>query len=341
MIRSYDEVTAGWLSEALDLDVSDVAWASDTAGGIALTSTVKRCRVTLADGEERGLVVKLRNPEWEDPSFYEREVRFYQEFAPQLGREVPACSYAAYDSGDYALVLEDLTDATPGHPIDGLDVGSAMIAGSALGRIHGLFWGAEVDDFWHRPYLQPDAIERIVARHDERWPQLSADGRFAVSAELAEAVAALRPQLADDLASLAGDARTLVHLDLHAENIIVDGRRTVFLDWQNARLGNPAFDLAGLVTCLSADKADFWKPVVRSWKGGVVAKLGVVVGDASGQIGRVADQLKAAVRYIFIGHANWLATPEVAALRQQDVLAAHWKRLCAAYLESRIRHAGG
>jgi aminoglycoside/choline kinase family phosphotransferase len=58
----------------------------------------------------------------------------------------------------------------------------------------------------------------------------------------------LRLRLAGVLAELAAGAQTLIHADLHLDNVIFDargdGRSAVVLDWQTASVGSPAWDVA-------------------------------------------------------------------------------------------------
>jgi aminoglycoside phosphotransferase (APT) family kinase protein len=58
----------------------------------------------------------------------------------------------------------------------------------------------------------------------------------------------LRSRLARVLAALHEGPQTLVHADLHLDNLIFDGRGSgrsvVVLDWQTASVGPPAWDLA-------------------------------------------------------------------------------------------------
>jgi hypothetical protein len=73
---------------------------------------------------------------------YEKEVRFYQFIDPALELPVPACYAAEYDpdSGDFVLLLQDLSAARPGSwELD--PVGDIKTAIPQLAKIHAQFWG--------------------------------------------------------------------------------------------------------------------------------------------------------------------------------------------------------
>jgi len=77
---------------------------------------------------------------------------------------------------------------------------------------------------------------------------------------LAEVVADLPGRLAAIDACRLPD--TLVHGDLHPGNVIADGPRRVILDWGDAVVGNPAYDVMRLVEGLTAAQA---APVITRW----------------------------------------------------------------------------
>ncbi|TDC43099.1 aminoglycoside phosphotransferase family protein [Micromonospora sp. KC213] len=70
--------------------------------------------------------------------------------------------------------------------------------------------------------------------------------------------------LAERLAEVArcGLPDTLVHGDLHPGNVRGDGHRRVIIDWGDAFVGHPAFDILRLTEGLAPDTAD---PLVAAW----------------------------------------------------------------------------
>lgn len=80
--------------------------------------------------------------QFEALGIYEKEVRFYQTLARENTLPVPLCYAAEFDenSGDFVLLLEDLSAARPGSWVDD-PVGDIREALTHLARIHAKFWG--------------------------------------------------------------------------------------------------------------------------------------------------------------------------------------------------------
>ena len=74
-------------------------------------------------------------------------------------------------------------------------------------------------------------------------------------------LAALRARLADDLAALAGGLDSgLIHADLVRENVLVDGGRVTFIDFDDSGFGFRLFDLA---TALLRNRSEPDYPLLR------------------------------------------------------------------------------
>jgi hypothetical protein len=141
-----EAVTAAWLSEVLGVDVSAVVHERIGDGLVGMN-----LRVTMehdAPGTPSSVVVKL--PSLDDTSRatgialrnYEREVRFYLEVAHTVDVRVPHCFHGEWDAetGDFALVLEDMAPAVQGDQIAGTDPDTALHAVEELARLHGPRW---------------------------------------------------------------------------------------------------------------------------------------------------------------------------------------------------------
>jgi Phosphotransferase enzyme family len=78
---------------------------------------------------------------------------------------------------------------------------------------------------------------------------------------------ALLDGLESRLAALAecGLPDTLVHGDAHPGNVRSDGTRTVFLDWGDAFIGNPVFDVRGMTGGRSPEEAAVYSAAWASW----------------------------------------------------------------------------
>ncbi len=89
-------------------------------------------------------------------------------------------------------------------------------------------------------------------------PSLADRCPTARTTQLLEALRVEGPRFLKLAAERAGDippsaSRSLCHLDLNPTNILFDGQRVRFVDWETAGLSDPAFDVATLVNLLLLD----------------------------------------------------------------------------------------
>ena len=171
------------------------------------------------------------------------EERFYREigaaFAPRL-------YYSAVDDARrrVVLLLEDVTGGRQGDVLDGCSIDDAAVVIEELGPFHARWWGEHA-----RARAFPRSIGDLDARQ-ERYARCAltfleryGDG---LPSAVPGVVELLRSRLAHVLAALDEGPRTLIHADLHLDNLIFDGRGSrsvVVLDWQTASVGPPAWDL--------------------------------------------------------------------------------------------------
>ena len=205
------------------------------------------------------MVIKLHSDSvsireaFEELGLYEKEVRFYQNLGQHQSLPVPACYAAEFDqdSGDFVLLLEDMSAARPcSWDDDGIeDMRTGLVN---LAKIHGKFWGD--------PQLQQH--EWIVKPTDLlEAPPLKAD--WAVN--LAKAKTRYREQLSDYTWSVCEkwleswdeimlcmdqDTHTLVHTDPHLGQMFFPTDalpRFVLFDWQYPSKSWAAEDVIHLV----------------------------------------------------------------------------------------------
>ena len=105
---------------------------------------------------------------------YEREVRFYQEIAATVDIRVPVCYLADIDldTGDFVLLLEDLSPAVQGNQLDGCSLDEAMLAMDELAGLHAPRWGdptlANIE--WLGQYDDVEPNEMIRGLYQGLWP---------------------------------------------------------------------------------------------------------------------------------------------------------------------------
>jgi Phosphotransferase enzyme family len=139
-------LTDSWLSSVLQTDVK-VGETSRIGDGLVGMNI----RLELAsDGSvPSSLIAKLPSP---DPTSratgialrnYEREVCFYLQIAPTVDIRVARCYHAEWhaDTGDFVLLMEDLSPAQQGNQITGCDSAQARTAVLELAKLHGPRWG--------------------------------------------------------------------------------------------------------------------------------------------------------------------------------------------------------
>ena len=151
-----DGVTPAWLTGALrstgvlgqDESVVGVE-PGEAAGGIAVTGLVSRLALDVSPRSSRAprsMFIKLPRPDRRDHfEGCQLEYRFYRELAARFRLPVPGCLYAELDVEDRrcVLLLEDLSHADPGHPIEGCDESQARRVMLELARVHARCWESE------------------------------------------------------------------------------------------------------------------------------------------------------------------------------------------------------
>ena len=156
----------------------------------------------------------------------------------------------------------------------------------------------------------------------------------------------LRSRLAYVLATLAGGPRTLIHADLHLDNVIFDGRgnarSAVVLDWQTACIGSPAWDVAlFLFDSLSIDDR-------RAAENALLQRYATLLAE-HGVGGYTVEELRADCRLALLawlaGTVGWLTSLDATELTdreralQEAVLADG--RLVAALLDHDVSAVPG
>lgn len=306
--RTIDAVDAAWLSDALGTSIEAVTRLGPPRG-IAMTSRV--ARLALRGAGPASLVVKLAHPDRPHPSMYAREVRAYRELT---GLPRPRCWFAGLEEDAFVLLLEDLSDAVPGHPFEGASEHQAHALFRTVADWHREHWGGHAA--WADKAIPPAELHAKQVR--EGWEMLDRQ-RFVACPRLERAMARMIDGMGDAFDALRASPTTLVHGDLHVENVVFDGLRTIVLDWQNASTGPAALDVAGALTCVAP---------------GIVATHGRSLLDTYRRaVPGVPEDVDAAVRgaVAFVaGAVAWLATHVDRTERKLDGMQAHWASLASA-----------
>ena len=214
------------------------AWAANVGGGGGQPTSVRDLTGGFSPGATsvlawpgRAIFVKAVGSELnpESPSMHRREsvVSAALPASPRFPRLLDV-----YDDGAWvALAFEAVDGRPPHHPWEREELRRVA---RALSVLH--------DELTPSPAPRIDPLSVYALRLFGGWSTLASVG---APADLDPwAVAHL-----DRLAELesgwpeACAGLTLLHGDVRADNVLVDGERVVFVDWPHACIGNPAFDV--------------------------------------------------------------------------------------------------
>jgi hypothetical protein len=212
-------------------------------------------KLVAEDGREIFLKVVLASVNRESVAIHRREARI----AAALPRvpEIPEFLWSLDDGGFVALAFEYVDGATP--PLPWLRTDLERVLG-ALERLSDA--------------LTPSPIE-VESAADELAPALSR-WQTADVAELARLPSAWRDRL-DDLVDLerrwpeAASGKSLLHLDVRADNVLLTSDRVHFVDWPWAAVGARWLDVVGMLPSVVMQGGpapeDVWD--AHPWRAGV------------------------------------------------------------------------
>jgi aminoglycoside phosphotransferase (APT) family kinase protein len=178
------------------------------------------------------------------------EAAFYREIAPALDLDLPDLHGAWFDApADRALLLmEDVFPARQGDAIEGLSPADADALVDAAASFHAAFWGDAAVPALDGLRRWESAAGDAPARTAAALPAFLAAHGDALSPAAREAIGDLPRRLEGALAALREAPPTLVHDDLHGDNVLFRPDGTpVILDWPDAALGPAAVDVAHLL----------------------------------------------------------------------------------------------
>lgn len=251
---SITEVTPAWMGTALVEAFPGNAVQSFQANRIGarfgLSSEIHRIQL---EGSDVPVSVVLKLWSTEGPAGA-REVRFFQEFGSRMVPRVPVCHHAAVDAGARraVLVLEDLRDAVQGDCLDSIPLPRAKALAASLAALHSTWW--ENPAVRGADWLPP-------ALHTGRSVEWYSSRRQLVLERFGTRLSGHPRRLLDLIESLVGTASlrldraavTLLHGDLHLDNVLFDGSEAqpILLDWARTARGPAALDLADVIFALS------------------------------------------------------------------------------------------
>ncbi len=247
--------------------------------------------------------------------YYERcacEVRFYAEIVPQNVVPAPRCYFGAADdaSGRIVLLLEDLNTARGGDVLLGCSTVEAESVLRMVAPLHARWWG-RTDSFSWLLRWGGDYAARQERYRGQVEPFLRRFG-----AQIPDAIRALvvglQPHYAAVLAALDDAPATVIHADLHLDNVLFNPESVappvVVLDWQSVCRGPAAVDIAQFVVGSLA-------PVSRrAAEAALLAEYHARL-VAGGVMGYTMDNLRQdyrlALLWLLAGTVGWLASADM------------------------------
>lgn len=273
-----DDLTPDWLTtvlrEAGVLDEATVTSLSTTIIGQEYGFTGIVTRVTpeydrVEPDAPASIVAKFPNAAGESLSAYRetvqrdpvgarryyercaREIWFYQQIKPLSAVLAPEMYYGAadLDEGRFVLLLQDLGAMRMGDALTGCPASDAGAVLRAAGTLHAGWWrDPRLDTFsWLTDWAgdldaRHERYNRGVEPFLKRW-------RDRLPAEIRQLVLNLRPVYREVVAELVEAPETLIHTDLHLDNIAFDGSNAAtVIDWQGISRGPAAIDLAAFLS---------------------------------------------------------------------------------------------
>ena len=254
VIQNAEGFTPELANRVLDLpDIADIK-LEPLGEGVGLMSAVSRAQVIYADGTQQSLIVKYV-AQTENAAiskglnFYKNEVNFYRHLSDACPVRAPKCLFADLDPAtqDFLIVLEDLSEATPGNQIEGASRAEMSRAFEKAGDMHGRFWGKT--SAWMAPHNDP---EKNLFRRDSIYkpgiqPTLELFPSY-FTGTLESTVVAIGDRFVEFFERAMSGPQTFIHGDFRTDNMLFEGSGAevdlIAVDWQNSGSGRGAHDLA-------------------------------------------------------------------------------------------------
>jgi hypothetical protein len=328
-----EDVDADWVRAALGLPAGRPAGlrAERIGEGFGLGGTVARLHLYGAPGLPPTLVAKALP--FADG---EAEARFYREAAPRLDLRLPSFHgwFPHSDGTRGVILLGDVGPARQGDALAGLAPDEAA-AVAAAGSWHAAFWGRGSDPFlsrlpsWDRdPVGEPSRTAAAVPAFLAAWGDRIPPAARAAAERLHRLLPAAR-------AALDGAPPTLLHGDLHADNVLLPpGGPPVILDWAGTCRGPAAADFAHfLVEGVAVEvRRTAERDLATAWTEEAARRLvrGRAPADLLAEADHAAIPLWAG---IVRGAARWASSPS--GEPRKGLVIANLVRNGAAYLSDR------
>lgn len=251
---TIEAITPEWLTGALRAgghlgDASVVSIQTEPVGqGVGLLCRLYRLTLGYSSASERApasLIAKLPTA---DPQtrgmvglfrFYEREVRFYEDVAEGLELSTPRRFYSNFDpaSGDFILLIEDLSNIRIGDQLAGASVEDAKLAVSELAKLHGSWWQSpRLAHLSWMPVLNDQVNKMGLALYPQAWGIFMERFGAKLDPRLVPIGEKLGAKVNDILDLLTDRPATVCHGDFRLDNLFFGDDQSseplTVIDWQ-------------------------------------------------------------------------------------------------------------
>ncbi len=266
-----DQLTRPWLTEVLrgagelgDHD-SVAEFQTDVIGeGISLLGLVVRVTLDYGDAQRPGpdsVVIKFATPVEANraiamgTNMYHREIDFFENIAPQLEMAIPRCYFAVInpETGDNAVVLEDLKAYRAGDQVAGIDVDEGRAIIDSFTPLTAAFWD-KTDQPMLADTMRIDTtyMDGFVPGLEATWERCMELFPHCMTDEVLEVLPRFVSSLRELHRMMGERTQTLIHGDIRLDNVMfansADQHPIVLIDWQAIMISNPMQDLAYLLS---------------------------------------------------------------------------------------------
>ncbi len=260
------DITRDWIAGSLEESFPSVPnklqgiKVEEIGVGYGLMASLVRCYLSYSeecDGPE-SVVLKMSSS---DPAslklaksldLYKREYDFYVNIQPTAKIRAPKLYHGAIDAGSnlFVLVLEDLCYMKAFNQLEGASREQALIAVSAIGRLHGQFWNRKDSKELNDAYKVITPLNAAVVHFIFRSNVDLAIQKFHqfFSPRLENVVRTFGKRTTELMIMSGSSDVTYIHGDYRLDNMFFDNDELAVLDWQVSGVSGGFFDVAYFLT---------------------------------------------------------------------------------------------
>jgi hypothetical protein len=265
------DVTPKWLTDVLrssgHIGRGDVitGWKTTPIGaGVGLLSDIAKLDLEYGAGTGplAAVIAKFATSSAQNRAvaqglhMYEREVRFYQNLAADVGGCCPLSFYSHVEpsTGDMVLLMEDLSDYRPGDQTRGCSLAEAEVAIGAAARLHAATWHAEgrEDLLWWPRIEGPLWLGGLGGAAAAVFDQVMAAFAPLVQQKVIDVGERYKAAIPELHRRMGQGPQALIHGDFRLDNFmfgVAEGHRPfVMLDMQASIVTKSIHDVAYLLT---------------------------------------------------------------------------------------------